>query len=444
MKKMTKAEKWNKKGMAMMAAVLFASSVLAACGSSGTGEESSKTESSTESGREISAENNTETADAGSLITVHVGNEYLDFMNEIKKDFEEESGITVEIVERETQDTLDTIQLDGAAGKGPDITLIPYDRIGQFASQGTIAEAVLPDDGSFSDTNIGQVSYEEKVYGSPAIIESIVMYYNKDLLDKAPATFRELEELARDSAYMDGDKTTAFLAPLNAPYIVYGLLAGYGGYVFGDEGTNPADIGLNNSGSVEAVEYAKTWFDRWPTGMLDIKTNGNLVMESFTGGKTAAIIAGPWDASSIKETGLNYGVAKIPVLNNGSEYKPFGGGKSWVISNYSVNKEAAQEFITYLCGDDVQKKMYELKNEVPANLRVQQEISRGDDELVKAVIEQYKNASPTPNIPEMSEYWSIEESMLFDAYKGDMTVTEALDNGVNTFKKTIETKYGEE
>lgn len=441
-----------KRNWAILLIVSLLTAVLSGCGA---GNETGAA-SEPESGRQLAAdeqenqENNQETVTneteentGGQAVLLHAGSEYMPFLNTVAEKFAQETGIEVILEERETQDTLDTIQLDGAAGIGPDITLIPYDRIGQFASQGIIAEVTLPNDGSFAAGNILQVSYDGKVYGAPAIVEAIVMYYNKDILDKAPITFKELEELAEDSRFADGDKTVAFLAPLNAPYIVYGLLSAYGGYVFGDEGTNPNDIGLNNAGSVEAVEYAKTWFDRWPAGMLDLQTNGNLVMDQFTSGKAAVMIGGPWDAAAIKETGINYGVAKIPVLNNGSEYKPFGGGKSWVISNYSTNQENARQFLTYLCSSEVQFMMYELKNEVPANLTAQEEIKKGDDELVKAVIEQYQYASPTPNIPEMSEYWGITGDMLFDAYKGDMSVQEALDKGVNTLKETIETKYGE-
>ena len=40
-----------------------------------------------------------------------------------------------------------------------------------------------------------------KFYGAPAVIESLVMYYNKDLIKEAPKTFGELEELAKDSKY---------------------------------------------------------------------------------------------------------------------------------------------------------------------------------------------------------------------------------------------------
>lgn len=374
-------------------------------------------------------------------LTIAVGNEYVPYIESIKQGFETESGWTLTIDERETQDTLDSLQLDGAAGIGPDVTLVPYDRIGQLALSGTIAEVALPGDDRFYENNVKQVSFEGKVYGQPAIVESIIMYWNKDLLDSPPQTFAELEKLAELPQYAEGDRTVAFLAPWNAPYIVYGLIAGHGGYVFGDNGTDPSQIGLNNDGAVEAVEYAKTWFDRWPTGMLDIKTNGQLVLQNFTEGRTAAIIAGPWDAAAIKETGVNYGVSKIPVLPNGNEYRPFGGGKAWVASNYSTKLDGAQLLLDYLTSEQSQQALYDLKNEVPANKAVHAAIQQGDDELVKAVIAQYALSEPAPNIPEMSEFWGTMESALFNAFKGDVTVREALDQGVAEFAEAIATKY---
>ena len=68
--------------------------------------------------------------------------------------------------------------------------------------------------------------------------------------------------------------------------------------------------------------------------MLDSTANSNLISDYFNQGKTAAIISGPWDAKNMKDSGVNYGVSKIPTLDNGNEYASFGGGKAWVISNF--------------------------------------------------------------------------------------------------------------
>ncbi|MBF0845543.1 extracellular solute-binding protein, partial [Streptococcus danieliae] len=89
------------------------------------------------------------------------------------------------------------------------------------------------------------------------------LFYNKDLIDHAPTTFQELEELSKDPKYAyenDKSKNVAFLAQWTNFYNAYGLIKGYGGYIFGDNGTDPKNIGLNNKGAVEGITYMTNWF----------------------------------------------------------------------------------------------------------------------------------------------------------------------------------------
>ena len=386
-------------------------------------------------------------ADAGSgsdekTITVSVGADYIDYINEVKSDFESENDVTINVVEMDMFDQMDALQLDGPAGKGPDVTMSPYDRVGQVGSQGHLAEMTLPDDGRYSDTDKQQVTIDDKIYGAPAMIEAVVMFYNKDLIDEAPATFSDLEELAKDDRFAEGDDNVGFLARWTDFYYTYGLLAGYGGYVFGDEGTDPSDLGINNEGSVEAISYATDWFQNvWPQGMLDVSANENLMLDYFNQGKTAAIIYGPWGVNGFEEEGINYGVAKIPTLSNGNDYETFGGGKAWVVSNYSQNKDVSQQFVEYLTNEANQEKLYEMRHDIPANIMAQETVAASDDPVAKAVIEQYSVSQPMPNIPEMSEVWVGAENMLFDAGSGNMTPQEAADNAAKTIEEAIEQKY---
>ena len=64
-------------------------------------------------------------------------------------------------------------------------------------------------------------------------------------------------------------------------YYAYGLLAGNGGYVFGQNGKDPKDIGLANDGAIKGIEYAKSWYEKWPKGMQDTEGAGNLIPNSI-------------------------------------------------------------------------------------------------------------------------------------------------------------------
>lgn len=410
--------------------------LLAACG----GDEDTGTDDG-----DTANEGDADTEEVGGTLNVSVGADYIDFINEIAPAFEEEHGVTVEVSERELFETLDGLALDGPAGLAPDVTISPYDRIGGLGLQGHLSPVEFNTDGRYDEIDERQVTAGDEVYGAPYVVEALVMYYNTDLLDEAPTTFEELEALAEDDAYAfenEAGTNTAFLANWVDFYSTYGLLSGYGGYVFGEDGTDTSDIGLNTPEAIEAIEYASTWYEVWPEGMLDASSAGNFVDDSFINGNTAAIIGGPWSAASYNDAGLNYAAAPIPVLPSGNPYAPFGGGKGWIISEYSENKEAAQLWLDFVTTEENMLALHEFNNEVPANQQARQSIvDAGENNLAIAVVEQYNNSVPMPNIPEMAEVWSGAETMMFDAVSGNKTAEESANDSVQTISDNIAQKY---
>ena len=407
---------------AVLGTVGFASLLLVACG--GKKEDSSSAKNS---------------------LTVYVDNGYKSYMEEAAKAFEKESGTKVTIKTGDALGGLDKLSLDNQSGKAPDVMMAPYDRVGGLGNDGQLAEVTLNKDSKTDKTTESLVTNGGKVYGAPAVIETLVLYYNKDLMQEAPKTFGELEELAKDSKYDfagEAGKNTAFLADWTNFYYAYGLLSGNGGYVFGKDGTDPKDVGLNNQGAIDGIEYAKTWYAKWPKGLQDTKGAANFIQTQFQEGKTAAIIDGPWKASSLKEAKVNYGVATIPTLPNGKAYSAFGGGKAWVIPAGANHPEAAQKFVDFLTSTDQQKAFYDKTNEVPANTEAREYAVGKNDELTTAVVKQFENAQPMPNISEMSTVWDPAATMLFDAVSGKKSSKDAADDAVKLIKETIEQKFG--
>ncbi len=384
-------------------------------------------------------------SDKEKVLQVSVDKGYTKFVNEIKDQFEKDNGVKVKLIEKDMFEQLEALPLDGPAGKAPDVMMSAYDRIGSLGSQGQLAEVKLGNESDYDEMDKRQVTINDKIYGEPAVIETLVLFYNKDLLPEAPKTFKDLEALGKDSRFAftsEEGKNTGFLAKWTDFYFSYGLIAGYGGYVFGDNGTNPKEVGLNNKGAIEGITYATDWFQNvWPKGMQDVKSAGDFVTQQFTEKKTAAIIDGPWQAAAYKDAGLNYGVAPIPTLDNGKPYEAFGGGKGWVVSNYSKEKDLSQKWLDYVTNKDNQVKFYELTNEIPANQAARTEATAKNDELTNAVIEQYKNAQPMPNIPEMGEVWPGAENLMFDAGSGRKTPKESADEAVKIITEGIEQKY---
>ena len=386
-------------------------------------------------------------ASGSKEITFYVEDQYKAYAEKVAAAYEKESGTKVNIKSGDQLGGLDKLSLDNQSGQAADVMMAPYDRVGSLGTDGQLSEVTLSDGAKTDDTTKSLVTASDgKVYGAPAVIESLVMYYNKDLLKEAPKTFAELEELAKDSKYAfagEDGKTSAFLADWTNFYYAYGLLSGNGAYVFGDNGKNPKDIGLANDGAIKGIEYAKSWYEKWPKGMQDGTAAGNLIQTSFQEGKTAAIIDGPWKAQAFKDAKVNYGVATIPTLPNGKEYSAFGGGKAWIIPSSTKNLEGAQKFVDYLVSTEQQKAFYEATNEIPANTEARAYAEGKNDELTTAVIKQFKNAQPMPNISQMSAVWEPAANMLFDAVSGKKDAKTAADDAVTLIKETIKQKFGE-
>ena len=81
---------------------------------------------------------------------------------------------------------LDNLSLDNQSKKAPDVMMAPYDRVGGLGSDGQLAEVTLNKDSHTDKTTEALVTNGGKVYGAPAVIETLVLYYNKDLLKEAP------------------------------------------------------------------------------------------------------------------------------------------------------------------------------------------------------------------------------------------------------------------
>ena len=390
-------------------------------------------------------------ADSGSSeakeITLYVEDQYKAYAETVAKAYKEQSGTTVNIKSGDQMGGLDKLSLDNQSGQAPDVMMAPYDRVGSLGTDGQLSEVKLSDGAKTDDKTKSLVTAADgKVYGAPAVIESLVMYYNKDLVKEAPKTFADLENLAKDSKYAfagEDGKTSAFLADWTNFYFAYGLLAGNGGYVFGQNGKDAKDIGLANDGAIKGVEYAKTWYEKWPKGMQDTEGAGNLIQTQFQEGKTAAIIDGPWKAKAFKDAKVNYGVATIPTLPNGKEYAAFGGGKAWIIPSSTKNLEGAQKFVDFLVSTEQQKAFYDATNEIPANTEARSYAEGKNDELTTAVIKQFKNAQPMPNISQMSAVWEPAANMLFDSVSGKKDAKTAANDAVTLIKETIKQKFGE-
>ncbi|WP_316676847.1 extracellular solute-binding protein [uncultured Tolumonas sp.] len=360
------------------------------------------------------------------------------------KAFEAKYNVKVKVQEMPYAQQIEKLRLDGPAGIGPDVLVLPHDQVGTAVVQGLISElntdkAVM---NSFTKPAVDAQTYNGKLYGIPKAVETIVLIYNKDLLPKAP---EKMDDLYTFSKTQRAANKYGLLAKFDEIYYAYGVVAGMGGYIFGQNSNgslNVSDIGLANKGAIDAVNYIKKFYTEglFPAGIVG-ETGANAIDSLFTEKKAAAVITGPWAFQPYKDAGVNYGVAPLPLLPNGEHMRSFLGVKGYSISSYSKQKDLSQKFVEFINQPEYAKIRFEKTGEIPPVKSLIDDPLIKNDEKSRAVAIQASYAVPMPSVPEMAEVWSPANSALQLGGTGKQEVKAALESAVKNIKMQIEANH---
>ena len=359
--------------------------------------------------------------------------------------FEKDHNVKIKVVEKPYAKQIESLRLDGPAGTGPDVLTMPGDQIGTAVTEGLIKELNVSNDvqSIYTDVAMQSQKVDGKVYGLPKAVETTMLYYNKDLIAEKDLP-KTLNEWYQYDKKVTKNGNYGFLALFDQIYYAQSVMSGYGGYIFNkdDKGNyDAADIGINNKGAVEGAGIIQKFYKEklFPAGIIGAQ--GINVLESlFTSGKAAAIISGPWNIEPFTKAGVNYGVAKLPELDNGKNMSAFVGVKSYNVSAYSKNADLAQQLVEFLANKDNSKKRFEITKEVPAVKDLANDPVVTGSDAAKAVAEQSQFSELTPNIPEMNEVWTPADAALQTIATGKAQPKAALDQAAQTIKGQIKAK----
>ncbi len=355
-------------------------------------------------------------------------------------DFEKEFDVKVNVLESPYAGQIEKLRLDGPAGIGPDVLIMPSDQLGAAVVQGLISPVTMTDEqkAQYTQSSIQAFTADGELYGYPKVVETLVMFYNKDKIAQPFETLDQYKQYSKSQK----EGNFGLIAKFDQVYYAFGAMNAYGGYIFGqdDKGNyNVEDIGLSNAGSVEAVTYLKTFFDEGliPSGIYG--DNGlNAIDSLFTEQKAAAVINGPWALEPYQRAGVNFGVAPLPKMPNGKAMTSLLGVKGYVISSWSKNPELANKFVQYINQAKYAKIRFETTKEIPPVVEVINDPIIKDNEFASAIATQSQVAVPMPSIPEMSEVWNPINSALQLGLSGKQDVKGALNDATNQINSQIE------
>ena len=350
-------------------------------------------------------------------------------------------NIVVEHQHMGTVDSRELLKTFGPSGNGADIFQFPHDHLAAaiiedlvFAlpsATKTRLEAISHPLG----LQIATLSYDEqaksfdpsspnaveRLYAVPISLESIGLYYNKDLVSSAPTTFEALlaevatfnQTLAADgSGLTNAQKGLYGLATSSHwadSYFMQPFYSAFGFTPFGPELNDPSAVGFANA--VAALTYMAGTLKPMVTGTgTHNSVTGNA---NFEDGLIPYIISGPWMHEAYKNAGLNYGVAQMPTIN-GNEMSTFAGAQMAAVYKYSQNPEDAIKFVEFLSSEIAMQLMYNMKGKLPAlnNSGLGNIEGLMDNDLLIEMFYQLETSIPMPTIPQVQYYWGPGETMI--------------------------------
>lgn len=313
---------------------------------------------------------------------------------------------------------------------GPDIFVWAHDRIGDFAVDELIDPIQIDPaiKSKFSNISLSAVNYNGNDYGYPISIEAIGLVCNKDIVPNPPTSFEGFKEL-QENIKQEQKPIYALTWDFKIPYYTYPLLSALGGYGFKktDLGWDVNDIGMNNQGSVEGLEYLVRMINEgyFPEGV----ENGDSE-KMFINKRAGCILAGPWSWGKFKDAGIDFSVNALPTLK-GQVAHAYIGVLVSMINPYSYQKDIAKKFIeNYWLTDEGLKDMNDDKPLGVVALNSYEHIlesSTDDGEKLKQTRENAVNGHLMPSVKPVAGYWAALANAIRISLLGEKKPKDALD-----------------
>lgn len=352
-------------------------------------------------------------------------------------DFEAINDCEIKLREISSAKQLDVLKEHIINGERiPDVMVTISDKFGEAQEDHLLMplDFMTIDRKDYLDEAVGAFTESGKIYAAPRSIETLVVYYNADLIQYPAETLAEYEQLAKDNKNND---RLSLIGKFDDIYYAYGFIRGNGGYVFGrnpDGSINVNDIGLDSEGAMkglaELTEYARNCI---PQDIFE--KNGDAIIDKlFTSGRAIAVVNGPWALEKYAKAGINIGIAPLPKLKNGRRLAPFFGVKGYTIPAQSLHSELAQKFIQFLNRPEYAEDRYFKKAELPPIKAVLENPLITNDDFANAIAIQIKNADAMPTVPEFSKVWDPMGNAILKSISGEEEPKNALNKAVYEIK----------
>jgi len=297
-----------------------------------------------------------------------------------------------------------------APATAPDVIIGAHDWTGQLAADGLVLpispkKATLKQFPKYALDSFSYGTAVKRLYGAPVALENVGLVVNTRLAT-VPKTWASLQKQALAFKKKSADNLAIAVpqAPAGDAYHMYPFFSGLGGFVFGRNkagNLNAKVIGVANPVFLRNAPMIDAW-DR--LGLINSKVNYDTAKNAFLKGQAAFWVTGPWEADTLKSSGLRFRIVQVPKIKYQSV--PFLGVQGFMVTRFANSHGTAtlaKDLVaSYIMLPASQRALAAANGRFPANTTAGKQVN-------DAVLAQFGRAGaggvPMPNIPQMSSVW---------------------------------------
>ncbi|HUQ98775.1 MAG TPA: sugar ABC transporter substrate-binding protein [Gemmatimonadaceae bacterium] len=246
-----------------------------------------------------------------------------------------------------------------------------------------------------------------KTYGIPWYVDTRLIFYRSDLLEKAgykefPKTWAEWTTAMKKIKSQMSERQFPMLMPTNEWPQPVGFALETGSPILRDGGRYGA---FQQPAFRKAFDFYLSFYRQGLASPVSSTQVSNLFQE-FERGNIAMYISGPWYIGEFKNrldksVQDKWNTAPMPGINGPGV--GMAGGSSLSLFSGSEHKTEAWQLIEYLSRPSVQVEFYRLTGDLPPRKTAWQDTTLANNKYAQAFGDQLERAVPLPQVPEWEE-----------------------------------------
>ncbi|MFC1618002.1 extracellular solute-binding protein [Patescibacteria group bacterium] len=306
----------------------------------------------------------------------------------------------------------------------------------------------------FVETAVDELTTEQQIYAIPLYIDTLALYYNKDLLDSAGVTrppsnwagFSDAVEkltVIADGEIIQSGAAIGTSTNINRSTDILEMLMLQNGAKMINEDHDRITFNSSIAGpagnQINPGLIATTFYTDFANAQKEVYTwnpSQDYSIDAFVAGKTAMMFNYSFRQETLetKSPNLNYGIATVPqvdLINNSVAYPNY-----WAeaVSNKTLHPHEAWSFVEHLGKYDVQLQYLELTEHPPARRDIIEEVK---NEPITGIFAEQSLIARSWWKPDSGQTEVIFAKMIESINLGRSTVQEAMNVAQQSMQQLI-------